>query len=73
MIEQQSRVNDNRFWLLSITGLLMAFNWCLVEYNSVYLIYWLAAFFVTWNRRNKLNFNSDIFSTIIGLILIVSV
>ncbi|MEM9272910.1 MAG: cyanoexosortase A [Cyanobacteria bacterium P01_F01_bin.143] len=71
MIEQQNRVNDHRFWLLSIAGLLIAFNWCLVEYNSVYLIYWLAAFFVTWQRRNDLNFDSDIFSTIIGLILII--
>ncbi|ELS05527.1 Transmembrane exosortase [Xenococcus sp. PCC 7305] len=71
-MEQQIRIrfDDHRFWLLSIAGLLMAFNWYFVEYNLVCLIYWFAALSVTWKRCNDYNFESDIFSTIIGLILI---
>ena len=73
MMELRSKIRfyDNRFWLLTISGLLIAFNWCLFKYHSVYFIYWCAALFVTWHRRNDLDLESDIFSTIIGLILIV--
>lgn len=72
-MEKQSRIifDDHRFWLLTIVGIFIAFNWCLANYNSVYLIYWCAAVFVTWRRRNYLNFESDIYSTILGLILII--
>ena len=73
MIELQSkiRLDEHRFWLLLITGLLIAFNICLVEYNSVYLLFWLAALSITWRKRKELNFESDIVSTTIGLILII--
>ena len=58
------------FWLLVIAGLLIAFNLCLVEYSSVYLLFWFVALSITWKQRNKLDFNSDLFSTAIALSLI---
>lgn len=72
-MKQQSKVrlNDPRFWLLGVAVLLMAFNWYLVEYNSVYLLFWCAALFITWRNNHNLTFDSNIFSTIIGLVLII--
>ena len=72
-MEQQSkmRFGDHRFWLLSIAVFLIVFNWFFVEYNSVVLLFWCAALFITWRNRNDLDFNSNIFSTIIGLIIII--
>ncbi len=58
------------FWLLTIAGLLIALNWHLAKYNSVYLIFWFAAFYITWSNKNNRSFDSDIFSTTIGLMLI---
>ena len=71
MEQSKIRFDNHRFWLLSITGFLIAFNWCLVEYDSVYLVFWCAALFITWRNSNKLNFDSNLFSTIIGFVLII--
>ena len=73
MIEIQSniRFSDHRFWLLIIAGLLIAFNCYLVEYNSFYLLCWCVALAMIWHRRNYINFESNIFSTIVGLVLII--
>ena len=62
--------NDHCFWLLTIAGLLIAFNLCLVGYSSIYLLFWYAAISITWRSRNQLDLKSDSFSTAIGLFLI---
>lgn len=62
--------SDNRVWLLSISALLIAFNWHFANYNSTYLLFWIAAVSIAWKQRNKLELNSNLFATIIGLILI---
>lgn len=64
------KINDYRFWLLTITGLLIAFNLYFVGYSSIYLSFWGAALSITWHRRNKLQMISDLASTTIGLALI---
>lgn len=62
--------DDHRFWLLTITGLLIAFNLCLTKYNSIYLLFWCTAIAITWRNRNRLDFNSGFYSTAIGLVII---
>lgn len=42
----------------------------MVEYNSVDLIFWYAALSIIWRNRNNYSFESNIFSTTIGLVLI---
>ena len=58
------------FWLLTIAGLLIALNWHFVKYDSVYLIFWIAALSITWRNRNNRSFKSDFLSSTIGLSLI---
>ena len=72
-MEIQSKIGflDHRFWLLMIAGLLIAFNWCFVGYNSFYLLCWCAALTMVWHKRNHLDFESNISSTIFGLVLII--
>jgi cyanoexosortase A len=61
---------DRRFWLLTIAGLLIAFNLCLVGYSSIYLLFWCAALLITWRSRNQLDFEGDLTSSLLGLGLI---
>ena len=70
MIELRLSFDDHRFWLLTIAGLLIAFNLCVTEYNSVYLLFWCTAIAITWRNRNKLDFDSGFYSTAIGLLVI---
>lgn len=61
---------DTNFYLLLIAGLLTALNWYLTKYNINYLMFWYAAFYLTWRDRNKYSFDSNLFSTTIGFFLI---
>lgn len=69
-LRNQFKIEDIRFWLLAISGLLIAFNLCLLGYDSIYLLFWCAAISITWRRRKKLNFESNFVSSAIGLSLI---
>ena len=69
-LPSKAQLQSPSFWLLTIAGLLIALNWHLAKYNSVYLIFWYAAFYITWSNRKTRYFDSDIFSTTIGLMLI---
>lgn len=64
------QLQSSNFWLLIITGLLISLNWHLVKYNSVYLIFWITAFFITWRNRKNIYFSSDLISTSLGLLLV---
>ncbi|AFZ35234.1 exosortase [Stanieria cyanosphaera PCC 7437] len=72
MIELRNKIKlqYNGFWLLTITSLLIALNWYIVKYDSASLIFWCAALSIIWRNRNNYSFDSNIFSTIIGLLLI---
>ncbi len=69
-LPNKTQLQSSGFWLLTITGLLIALNWHLVKYDSVYLMFWIAALSITWRNRDNRSFNSDIFSSSIGLLLI---
>ena len=62
--------NHNHIWLLSISALLIAFNWHYASYSSTYLLFWCAALSIAWKKKEDLELNSSLFATIIGLILI---
>ena len=71
MIAQiKAKYDDKQTLLLSIAGLLIAFNWHFINYSSTYLLFWCVALAIAWNRKDQLNLQSDLFSTSIGLILI---
>jgi len=72
MIQFRNKLSfdDHRFWLLTITGLLIAFNLCLVDYSSTYLLFWFVALSITWRNRNQVDFDSNAIATAIGLSLI---
>ena len=63
-------IRDSRFWLLTIAGLVTALNFSLIEYSSIYLLFWYGALAITWRRRDRLAFDSDLFSTSCGLLII---
>ena len=71
-MNRQIRVNfyDYQFLLLSIATLLIAFNWYVINYNSTYLLFWCAALYIAWKKKDKLNLHSNLLSTAVGLILI---
>ena len=72
MIRLPSRIQleSPNFWLLTVTGLLIALNWHLVKYDFLYLIFWIAALSITWQNKNNRSFSSNFFSTSIGSFLI---
>ena len=69
-LPNKTQLESPNFWLLILTGLLISLNWYLVKYDSVYLIFWIAALSITWRNRNHRSFNSDFFSSSIGLFLL---
>ncbi len=72
MIQLKNKLSfdDRRFWLLTNAGLLIAFNLCLVDYSSTYLVFWFTALSITWRKRKQLDFDSNAIATAIGLSLI---
>ncbi len=68
--ETQAKLADNRIWLLSIAALLIAFNWHFINYNSTYLLFWCAALSIAWQKKDRLELESNLFATAIGLIII---
>ena len=69
-LPSKTQLQSHSFWLLTIASLLITLNWHLTKYNSVYLMFWCAALSITWRNRNTHYFNSNIFSSTIGLFLI---
>ena len=63
--------SNNKIWLLSISALLIAFNWHFANYTSTYLLFWCAALSIAWKKKDNLELESSFFATIIGLILII--
>lgn len=61
---------NNQFLLLFIAALLIAFNWYYADYNSTYLLFWCAAFYIAWQKKDQLDLQSNLLSTVVGLILI---
>lgn len=69
-------VQTPEFWLLAIAGGLIAIHFSLIwKLSGVFsiqtLIFWIAALVISWKHRYTLNLKSDVFSTFLGLILII--
>ncbi|PSO59060.1 MAG: cyanoexosortase A [Cyanobacteria bacterium QH_2_48_84] len=70
---------DSRFWLLGIAAGLIAIHltltWRADDSNllSSSFLFWLAAGWLVWEKRDSLNFQSGLFSSLAGILLIAIV
>ena len=71
MIEEAKiKYKDKQVLLLSIAALLIVFNWHFINYSSTYLLFWCVALSIAWQRKDKLELQSNLFATASGLVLI---
>nr|WP_017655599.1 cyanoexosortase A [Fortiea contorta] len=72
-------VKNDQFWLLAIGASLIAINLTLiwrgnqVNLFSISCLFWMAISLLIWERRQQLNLESDILSSILGILVIAFV
>ncbi|MBW4645687.1 MAG: cyanoexosortase A [Goleter apudmare HA4340-LM2] len=72
-------VKSDKNWLLAIGVSLITINLALIwredqpDLFNISCLFWAAISFVIWERRHKLNLESDIFSSVLGLLLVAFV
>lgn len=72
-------LSESQFWLLGIAAGLMAIHLTLTlhrgstDLQAISFLFWLAATSLVWQKRDRLNLESGIFSTLLGLLIIGAV
>ncbi|MEB3282886.1 MAG: cyanoexosortase A [Lyngbya sp.] len=72
-------LTESRFWLLGIAAGLMAIHLTLIlhhgsrDLQAISFLFWFAAASLIWQKRDRLNLESGVFSSLLGLLIIAAV